>query len=107
MVGPMFVVPVKTGQISTVQTDRTVSYWAESEHWPNVLNTQLVLSRISISHISASGAKRRYLRGFIPALERALATIRSHNDRKRGLPNHNKNHRARAKRLNYNFEVRC
>jgi hypothetical protein len=27
-----------TGQISTVETDRKVTYWTESEHWLNVLN---------------------------------------------------------------------
>jgi hypothetical protein len=35
----------------------------------------------------------------MPALERAPATIRSHNNRKKGLLNENKSHRIRAKRL--------
>jgi hypothetical protein len=39
----------------------------------------------------------------MPALERALATIRSHNDRNKGLPSDNKSHRIRAKRLTCDF----
>ena len=51
---------------------------------------------ISISHISLSGATRRYLPGFIPPPERALATIRSHNVWNSGLASGRRNHRERA-----------
>ena len=65
----------------------------------NVLNGQPGVFLISISHISPSGAKRRRLLGFIPALERALATISSHNDRNKGRPNSRSKHKTRMKKL--------
>lgn len=68
-------------------------------HGLHVLNTQDDLFRISISHISLSGAERRYLPGFIPVPERALATNRSQNDRNKGLPNDSRHQSARAKKL--------
>lgn len=49
--------------------------WGSTAYSPD----QPDLFLVSISHISLSGAERRYLPGFIPPPERALATIRSHN----------------------------
>ena len=57
---------------------------------------QPCLFLISISHISLSGGTRRYLPGFIPPPERALATIRSHNVRNSGLASGRSSHKERA-----------
>ena len=73
---------------------------------PDIVNTQQDLSQISISHISPSGAKRRYVQEFMPASERALATIRSHSDRNKGLSNDNKSRGIRTKRLMWDFGIR-
>lgn len=57
---------------------------------------QPCLFLISISHISLSGGTRRYLPGFIPPPERALATMRSHNVRNSGFARGRRSHKERA-----------
>ena len=79
-----------------MKTIRRISNWTEPRL--DVLKYQLGLFLNSISHISPSGAKRRCLAGFMPTLERALATKSSHKDRNKGRSNKRKQ-RTRVRNL--------